>query len=50
MYVEPKRDGGGNILTECPSGLPAPLNFGTPIGPGGKIYSQVAVQRSTDEY
>ena len=50
MYVQPKQDSGGNILTECPSGMPAPLNFGTPIGPGGKIYSQVAVQRSTDEY
>ena len=50
MYVEPKQDSGGNVLTECPSGMPAPLNFGTPIGPGGPVYSQVAVQRSTDEF
>ena len=50
MYVEPKQDSDGNVVTECASGMPAPLNFGTPIGPGGRIYSQVAVQRSTDEY
>jgi hypothetical protein len=50
MYVHPQKDADGNVLAECSSGMPAPLNFGTPIGPGGPIYSQVAVQRSTDEF
>jgi prepilin-type N-terminal cleavage/methylation domain-containing protein len=49
MYVQPKSEEDGST-TECPSGLPAPLNFGTPTGPGGKIFSEVAIQRSTDEY
>ena len=44
MYVEPEAG------TECPSGLPAPLNFGTPTGPGGRILREVAVQNSTDEF
>jgi type IV pilus assembly protein PilA len=50
MYVEPERGAHGALVTACPSGMPAPLNFGTPTGPGGSIYSEVAVQRSTDEY
>ena len=50
MYVQPKTDSDGSVLAECSSGMPAPLNFGTPMGPGGRIYSQVAVQRSTDEF
>jgi prepilin-type N-terminal cleavage/methylation domain-containing protein len=45
MYVEPKRADG--TTTECPAGL---FGFGTPIGPGGKIFSEVAVQRSADEF
>ena len=37
----------GSVI-ECPSGL---FSFGTPIQPGvGKIYSQVAVNRQTDDY
>ena len=50
MYVQPQVDGTGNVVTECASGMPAPLNFGTPVGPTGKIFNQVAIQRSTDEY
>jgi len=50
MYVDPKLASDGSVVAECSSGMPAPLNFGTPIGAGGKIYSEVAVQRSTDEY
>ena len=50
MYVKPRTDGDGNVVTECGSGMPAPLNFGTPTGPSGKIFNAVAVQRSTDEY
>lgn len=45
MYVEPKSAGGATI--ECPAGL---FGFGTPIGPGGKIFREVAVQSITDEY
>ena len=50
MYVQPQVDSAGNIVTECASGMPAPLNFGTPVGPTGKIFNQVAVQRSTDDF
>jgi prepilin-type N-terminal cleavage/methylation domain-containing protein len=50
MYVEPKLGTDGSLLAECPSGMGGELDFGTPMGPGGKIFSEVAVQRSTDEY
>jgi prepilin-type N-terminal cleavage/methylation domain-containing protein len=50
MYVEPERDGDGNAITECASGMPAPLNFGTPVGPGGKVFSQVAIHGNTSDY
>jgi type IV pilus assembly protein PilA len=49
MYVEPKFEQDGTT-TECPSGLGEQLNFGTPVGPGGKIFSQVAVYGSPDEF
>lgn len=47
MYVQPQIVDG--TLEECPSGLGG---FGTPVrkGSGGKIYNEVAINRSTDEY
>jgi type IV pilus assembly protein PilA len=48
MYVEPKLVGG--VATECPSGLPGDFDFGTPTGPSGKIYHQVATHGTTDQF
>jgi type IV pilus assembly protein PilA len=47
MYVHPQVIGG--VLVECPSGLGG---FGTPVRKfgGGKIYDEVAINRSTDEF
>ena len=45
MYVEPKAGASGTV--ECPAGL---FGFGTPVGPTGKIFREVAVQNSLDEY
>jgi type IV pilus assembly protein PilA len=52
MYVEPQFDSSGAVVagTECPSGLADPFNFGTPVGPNGKIFRQVATQGSLDEF
>ena len=52
MYVEPQRDNDGAIVGSCKSGLPSPLDFGAPtrLETGANVYSEVAVQRSTDEY
>lgn len=50
MYVKPQVDQAtGAILTECPSHL---FGFGTPVRPktGVKVFDEVAVNRSTDEY
>jgi hypothetical protein len=39
MYVHPKLE---DPVIECPSGLGGDLNFGTPVGPGGKIFDEPA--------
>ena len=52
MYVEPQRDNNGAITGSCQSGLPSPLDFGPPtrLDTGANVYSEVAIQRTTDEY
>jgi hypothetical protein len=50
MYVEPKIDSNGAILTECPSGMGGAFDFGTPTGPAGKIFHQVATHGTTDRF
>ena len=52
MYVEPQRDGDGGITGSCRSGMPGKLDFGPPtkLGSSKELYSEVAVQRITDEY
>ena len=52
MYVEPQRDGNGNILGECRSGMGGALDVGAPtrLGSATGIYNEVAVQRIADEY
>jgi prepilin-type N-terminal cleavage/methylation domain-containing protein len=52
MYVEPQYNSAGGIVagTECPSGLGGAFDFGTPTGPNGKIYRQVATHGTLDEF
>ena len=52
MYVNPQVDSDGATVagTECPSGLPAPFDFGTPTGANGKILRQVATHGTTDRF
>ncbi len=52
MYVEPQRDAAGSVTGVCKSGLPGALSFGPPtrLDTGSAVFSEVAVQRSTDEY
>lgn len=52
MYVSPQIDGVGNVIagTECPSGLPAPFDFGTPTGAYGKILNQAATHGTLDNF
>ncbi len=50
MYVHPETDGDGTVVTECPTGLGGEFAFGTPTGPNGKIYNQVATQGTTDRF
>jgi prepilin-type N-terminal cleavage/methylation domain-containing protein len=49
MYVEPERSGSGAVVNECPALL---FGFGTPtrLGSTSKLFGQVAIQRSLDEY
>ncbi|MBW2268204.1 MAG: prepilin-type N-terminal cleavage/methylation domain-containing protein [Deltaproteobacteria bacterium] len=52
MYVQPQRDSAGAVTGSCQSGLPAPLDFGPPTrrSDGDKVFNEVAIQRTTDEY
>lgn len=52
MYVEPQRNSSGSVTGACNSGLPGALSFGPPtrLNSGASVYSEVAIQRSTDEY
>ena len=50
MFVHPRRAADGSVTVECPSGLLGKLNFGTPTGPSGKYFDQVATHGTTDQF
>lgn len=50
MYVHPETNSDGGIVTECPSGLPAPFDFGTPTGVNGKAFNRVATHGTADRF
>ena len=50
VSVKTETDSDGGIVTECPSGLPAPFDFGTPTRANGKVYNSVATHGTTDRF
>jgi type IV pilus assembly protein PilA len=50
MFVHPETNSDGGVVTECPSGLPDPFDFGTPTRANGKVYEQVATHGTTDRF